>query len=245
MDMDTNNNGLNAMYAHKARVQNDNKYVRGIIEGYIMALLGTVTKYSDERVDVQAGGYKFKNIEVMVFGVDGWGVKPVPAVGDRVLVVSTVNPIIDIKTMFTTSSMPAYDESGFKAICLTDTDKALQLITVDKDKVEITGNNKLLVNADGIQVEDVNGNKVTTSDSGVEFEDLNGNKVTTDDSGVAFEDLNGNKVTCDDSGVAFEDTNGNKTTTASAGITIEDKNGCKIETSSSSVKINGKLEIKK
>lgn len=240
-----NDDALNATLAHNARVGDDNVFVRGIVESYVFSVFGTVKKYSNERVDVQCGGALFTNIEVMVFGVDGWGIKSVPAVGDRVLVVSTVNPTPDLKTMAASASMPAYDASGFKAICLTDSGKATQLITVDKDKIEITGDNKLTVNADGVQFEDVNGNKVTTSDKGVVFEDLNKNKVTTSDKGVAFEDASKNKVTTDDKGVAFEDTNGNKITTASAGMTLEDKNGCKIETSSTSVTINGKLEIKK
>lgn len=222
-------NGINARMEHNARVHDDNDFVRSVIEsGYVFSVFGTVKKYADERVDVQCGGALFTNIEVMVFGIDGWGIKPIPAVGDRVLVVSTVNPTPDLKTMAASASMPAYDASGFKAICLTDSGKATQLISVDKDKIDITGNNKLTVNADGVRFEDANGNKVTTSDKGVVFEDLNKNKVTTDDKGVAFEDKNGNKLT-----------------TASAGMTLEDKNGCKIETSSSSVKINGKLEIKK
>lgn len=255
-------NAVNAMLAHQASVHDDNNFVRGIIQGYTFATYGKVLKYSSGRVDVQCGSLKFTNVEVLVLGVNGWGIKPVPAVGDRVLLISSQAPVIDIETFQATGSMPPYDVSGLKAIPVTDENKALQLITVDKDKVNITGNNKLTVDADGVKFEDANGNKVTTSDSGVAFEDLNGNKVTCDDSGiavedtngnkvtcddsgVAFEDLNGNKVTADDSGVAFEDTNSNKITTASAGITVEDKNGCKIVTSSSSVKINDKLEIKK
>lgn len=220
--------GINAMLAHQARVHDDNVYIRSVIQSYTFATYGKVIKYSNGRVDVQCGSLKFTNVEVLVLGVNGWGIKPVPAAGDRVLLISSQAPVIDIKEFKATGSMPPYDASGLKAIPVTDEEAATQLITVDKDKIEITGDNKLLINADGIQVEDVNGNKVTTSDSG-----------------VAFEDLNGNKATCDDSGVAFEDKNGNKITTASAGITVEDKNGCKIETSSSSVKINGKLEIKK
>ena len=235
-------NGINAMMEHKARVANDNNYVRGMVERYIFAVLGTVKKYADERVDAQCGVYTFTNIEVMVFGVDGWGIKPVPAVGDRVLVVSTVNPTPDLKTMAASASMPAYDASGFKAICLTDSGKATQLITVDKDKIEITGNNKLTVNADGIQFEDVNGNKVTTSSDGVSFEDTNGNKVDTTSDGVAFEDKNGNKVTTDSNGIATEDKNGNKYTGSNSGTVIDAKGGCKIEMGST-VKINGKLEI--
>ena len=238
-------NGINAMLAHQARTHDDNTYIRSVIQCYTFMTYGKVIKYSDGRVDVQCGSLKFTNIEVLVIGVNGWGIKPVPAVGDRVLLISSQAPVIDIKEFKATGTMPPYDVSGLKAIPVTDEEAAAQLITVDKDKIEITGDNKLTVNADGIQVEDVNGNKVTTSDSGVAFEDLNGNKVTCDDSGVAFEDKNGNKVTYDDSGVAFEDLNGNKVTTASAGITVEDKNGCKIVTSSSSVKINDKLEIKK
>lgn len=254
-------NAFNAMLAHQMYSGDDNTFTRSVIEGFTFATYGKVTKYSNGRVDVRCGSLNFTNIEVLVIGVNGWGIKPVPAVGDRVLIISSQAPVIDIKEFRATGSMPPYDPSGLKAIPVTDEDAATQLITVDKDKVEITGDNKLLVNADGIQVEDVNGNKVTTSDSGVAFEDLNGNKVTCDDSGVAFEDLNGNKVTCDDSGVAFEDLNGNKVTaddsgvafedansnkvtTGSSGIVIEDKNGGKIDMGSSSVKINDKLEIK-
>ena len=219
--------GIDAMLAHRARVHDDNVYIRGVIQSYTFATYGKVIKYSNGRVDVQCGSLKFTNVEVLVLGVNGWGIKPVPAVGDRVLLISSQAPVIDIKEFKATGTMPPYDVSGLKAIPVTDEEAATQLITVDKDKIEITGDNKLLINADGIQLEDVNANKVTTSDSG-----------------VAFEDLNGNKVTCDDSGVALEDTNGNKITTASAGITVEDKNGGKIEMGSASVKINGKLEIK-
>ena len=237
--------GINAMLAHRARVHDDNVFTRSVIQSYTFATYGKVLSYAAGRVNVQCGKLKFTNVEVLVIGVNGWGIKPVPAIGDRVLLISSQAPVIDIKEFKATGTMPPYDVSGLKAIPVTDEEAATQLVTVDKDKIEITGNNKLLVNADGIQVEDVNGNKVTTSDKGVAFEDLNKNKVTSDDKGVVFEDLNKNKVTADDKGVAFEDANKNKITTASAGITIEDKNGCKIETSSSSVKINGKLEIKK
>ena len=222
------NNGINAMLAHRARVHDDNVFTRSVIQSYTFATYGKVLSYAAGRVNVQCGSLKFTNVEVLVIGVNGWGIKPVPAVGDRVLLISSQAPVIDIKEFKATGTMPPYDVSGLKAIPVTDEEAATQLITVDKDKIEITGDNKLLINADGIQVEDVNGNKVATSDSGVAFEDKNKNKVTTSDSGVAFEDKNKNKITA-----------------ASAGITIEDKNGCKIETSSSSVKINGKLEIKK
>lgn len=238
-------NGLSAMMAHTARVKDDVMFTRSIVQSYTFATYGKVIKYANGRIDVQCGSLKFTNVEVLVLGVNGWGIKPVPAVGDRVLLLSSQAPVVDIEEFSADGSMPPYDVSGLKAIPVTDENKALQLITVDKDKVEITGDNKLLINADGVQFEDVNENKVTTSDSGVEFEDLNGNKVTCDDSGVAFEDTNDNKITTSDSGIALEDKNSNKITTTSDGITIEDKNGCKIVTSSSSVKINNKLEIKK
>lgn len=221
-------NGINAMLAHGARVHDDNAYIRSVVQTYTFATYGKVINYLNGRVDVQCGSLKFTNVEVLVIGVNGWGIKPVPAVGDRVLLISSQAPVIDIKEFKATGTMPPYDVSGLKAIPVTDDEAATQLIIVDKDKIQITGNNKLLVNADGIQLEDVNQNKVTTSDSGVAFEDKNGNKVTTSDSGVAFEDKNKNKIT-----------------TSSSGITIEDKNGCKIVSSSSSVKINNKLEILK
>lgn len=254
-------NAINAMHAHQARAQNDVTFARSIVESYMFLGLGTVAKYLNGRVDVVCGTRIYTNIEVMVLGVDGWGIKPVPAINDRVLLLSTQSPIPDLQEFEASGTMPAYDPSGLKAIPLTDT-KTAQLVTVSKDGIEVTGSNKIKINEAGIQVEDKNGNKITTSSdgvasedkngnkvtadsNGVAFEDTNGNKVTTSSDGVAFEDENGNKVTTSSDGVAFEDKNGNKITTASAGITVEDKNGCKIETSSSSVKINGKLEIKK
>ena len=183
-------NGVNATLAHKARVGDDNLFVRGIIQSYTFATYGKVISYNEGRVDVQCGSLKFTNVEVLVLGVNGWGIKPVPAEGDRVLLISSQAPVIDIKEFKATGTMPPYDVSGLKAIPVTDDETATQLITVDKDKIEITGDNKLLINADGIQVEDKNGNKVTTSDSGINFEDTNGNTFVSDsDNGVV---INGN-----------------------------------------------------
>jgi hypothetical protein len=197
--------------------------------------------------------------------VNGWGIKPVPAVGDRVLLISSQSPIVDIKTFLASGTMPPYDVSGLKAIPVCDDIKATQLITVDKDKVKLTGANKLTVDVNGVQFEDSKGNKVTTNNNGVAFEDKNGNKVTTDSSGVAFEDLSSNKVTTTSSGITLEDangesdkhnkivtsssgvvitdTNGNSYTANSSGVTIEDKNSNKIVMESGNVTINGKLEI--
>ena len=220
-------NGINAMYAHEARTKDDNTFVRGIIESYTFLGFGLVVTYLNEKLTVKCGNTTYTNVEVVVLGVDGWGIKPVPAPNDRVLLFSTQVPVSSLKQFQAAGSMPAYDVSGLKAIPITDSTSA-QLITVSKTGIEITGANKLKVNAQGVQFQDVNGNKVTISATGVAFEDKNQNKVTTSSTGVAFEDANNNKYT-----------------TASSGVTIEDKNGCKIETSSSSVKINGKLEIKK
>lgn len=237
-------NGMNAMRAHQARAQDDNTFVRSIVESYTFLGFGTVMTYANERLTVVCGNRKFTNVEVMVFGVDGWGIKPVPAPNDRVMLFSTQVPVGDIKQFTASGSMPAYDPSGLKAIPITDS-RTAQLITVSMAGIEVTGTNKVTINNAGIQVQDGNGNKVITSASGVAFQDANGNKVTADASGMVLEDKNQNNVTASSSGVAFQDANGNKYTTASSGVTIEDKNGCKIETSSSSVKINGKLEIKK
>ena len=220
-------NGITAMLAHRARAGDDNIFVRGLIEAYTFLTYGIVEKYEDGRVDVRCGTLHFTNVEVVIIGVNGWGIKPVPDKDDRVLLIGSQAPIPDLKKFEATGSMPAYDVSGLKAIPITD-DETAQLFTVDKDGITLEGNNKITINDDGIEIEDANGNK-----------------VTTDDKGVAFEDLNGNKVTTDDKGITIEDTNSNKITTKSAGIELEDSNGCKIVTSSSSVKINDKLEIKK
>lgn len=263
-------NGINTMRAHESRAGVDATYTRELIESYTFATYAVVTKYSNGRVDAMCGSLKFTNVEVLVFGVNGWGIKPVPAVGDRVLLISSQSPIVDIKTFLASGTMPPYDVSGLKAIPVCDDIKATQLITVDKDKVKLTGANKLTVDINGVQFEDSKGNKVTTNTNGVAFEDKNGNKVTTTSSGITLEDANGennkhNKIVTSSSGVAVTDTNGNKVTTASSGITLEDANGKdnkhnKIVTSGSgvtiedknsnkivmgngNVTINGKLEI--
>lgn len=166
-------NGINATWAHAARVHDDNTYIRSVIQGYTFMTYGKVISYTDGRVDVQCGSLKFTNVEVLVLGVNGWGIKPVPAVGDRVLLISSQAPVIDIKEFRATGTMPPYDVSGLKAIPVTDEEAATQLVTVSKDGITVTGNNKLTLNDDGVQFEDANGNTfVSDSDNGVV---INGN----------------------------------------------------------------------
>ena len=199
-------NGINAMLAHQMRSGDDNIFVRGIVESYTFAVFAKVLSYADGRVDVICGSLKFTNVEVMVLGVDGWGIKPVPAVGDRVLLVSSQAPIIDLAKFEATETMPAYDASGLKAIPITDETKATQLITVTKDGVEITGDNKLKVNADGVELEDVNGNKVVTSSDGISLTDLSENSVVMDTSGVVITDkVNNNKIVMGSGSVKIND----------------------------------------
>lgn len=233
-------NAINTMLAHESRAGVDATYFRELIEGYTFATYAKVTKYSNGRVDVLCGKLKFTNVEVLVLGVNGWGIKPVPAVGDRVLLISSQSPVVDIKTFISTGTMPPYDVSGLKAIPVCDDVTATQLITVDKDKVKLTGPNKLTIDNSGIKFEDANGNKVNTTTNGVSFEDKFKNKVDTTTNGVSFEDNFKNKVDTTTNGVAFEDKNHNKVTTTSSGISLEDANGNKhnkITTSSSGVAI--------
>jgi len=166
-------NGINSMLAHQVRVHDDNVYFRSIVQSFTFMTYGKVISYNEGRVDVQCGSLKFTNVEVLVLGVNGWGIKPVPAVGDRVLLLSSQAPVIDIKEFRATGTMPPYDTSGLKAIPVTDESAATQLITVSKDEIKITGKNKLTLNDDGIQLEDANGNTfVSDSDNGVV---INGN----------------------------------------------------------------------
>lgn len=182
-----NTNAMNAMLAHQARVQDDNTYVQSMIGDNLFLGFGTVAKYNNGRVDVSCGGRTFTNVEIMVLGVDGWGIKPVPAENDRVLLLSAQSPVPDLKQFEASGTMPAYDPSGLKAIPVTDADTA-QLITVSADGVEITGDNKVTIDGDGIQVEDVNGNKFTTSSDGVNVEDANGCTVVMGSDGVVIND---------------------------------------------------------
>ena len=143
-------NGMNAMRAHQARAQDDNTFVRSIVESYTFLGFGTVMTYANERLTVVCGNRKFTNVEVMVFGVDGWGIKPVPAPNDRVMLFSTQVPVGDIKQFTASGSMPAYDPSGLKAIPITDS-RTAQLITVSMTGIEVTGTNKVTINNAGIR----------------------------------------------------------------------------------------------
>lgn len=200
MFLSDNANGINAMYAHEARTKDDNTFVRGIVESYTFLGFGLVVTYLNEKLTVKCGNTTYTNVEVVVLGVDGWGIKPVPAPNDRVLLFSTQVPVGDVKQFTASGSMPAYDPSGLKAIPITDSTSA-QLITVSKTGIEITGANKLKVNAQGVQFQDVNNNKVTTSATGVAFEDKNGNKMTTASAGITVEDKNGCKIETSSSSV--------------------------------------------
>lgn len=196
-------NGINAMLAHRNRSGDDNNFVRNVIGSYMFLGFGVVTKIAGERMEVSCGDRSYTSVELMVLGVDGWGVKMVPAVNDRVLLISTQVPVYDLKLFVAAGKMPPYDQSGIKAIPLTDTTSA-QLITVDKTGIKVTGANKLTIDANGVQLEDSNGNKVTTSSSGIVIEDKNGsgdklNKITMSSTGVDITDKNGNTIACDNS----------------------------------------------
>ncbi len=158
-------NAINTMMAHQARAGNDAIYFRELVESYTFVTYGKVTSYSDGRVDVACGSLNFTNVEVLVLGVDGWGIKPVPAEGDRVLLIGSQSPIVDIESFEATGTMPPYDESGLKAIPVCDASSASQLITVEKGKIQITGDTKLTINSDGIDLEDKNGNTFVSNNA--------------------------------------------------------------------------------
>jgi hypothetical protein len=220
-------NGVNAMLAHSWRAGDDNNFVRSVIESYMFLGFGVVIKIDDERMTVDCGWCKFTNVELMVLGVDGWGIKMLPAVNDRVLLLTTQVPVKDLKTFTASGSMPPYDLSGVKAIPLTDSSSA-QLITIDKDGIVVTGDNQLTVNADGIHVEDVNGNTVDMTDGGVEVLDLNGNNIKATEDGIHVQDLNDNIIDMTSSGFSLTDANGNTF----------------VGDSSNGIVINGNLQVK-
>ena len=198
-------NGINTMRAHESRAGVDATYTRELIESYTFATYAIVTKYSNGRVDALCGSLKFTNIEVLVFGVNGWGIKPVPAVGDRVLLISSQSPIVDIKTFLASGTMPPYDVSGLKAIPVCDDVKAAQLITVSADKVEITGTNKITVDANGVQITDANGNNVTTNSTGISIQDKSENTVVTENKKITLTVKGGSVVAMSDSSVVIND----------------------------------------
>lgn len=178
-------NGINAMLAHQSRVGDDNNFVRSMIESYMFLGFGVVTKIDGVRLSVDCGWRKFTNVELMVLGVDGWGLKMLPAVNDRVLLLSTQVPVQNLQTFTASGSMPPYDPSGVKAIPITDVSSA-QLITVDKNGIKLTGDVKIDINKDGVRVEDKNQNILQTSSSGIEIDDTNGNKIIMGSSNVTI-----------------------------------------------------------
>lgn len=247
--MDANNsNGINAMMAHTWQSGDDNNFVRGIIGSYMFLGFGVVSNITGERMTVSCGARTYTNVELMVLGVDGWGLKAVPAVNDRVLLLSTQVPVTDLKTFVATGSMPAYDQSGIKAIPITDV-KSAQLITVQKTGIQVTGNVKVTVNDAGVKLEDRNGAVIETSASGITVTDNKNksgnkvNKVVMSSSGVEVDDKNGNKVVMSNSGVEIDDKNSNTIVMSTSGVEIDDKNGNKIVMGQSNVTINGKLQI--
>ena len=181
-------NAINTMLAHKMSMGDDNIFVKSKIEGTTLLLFGIVEKYTNGRVDVACGSVKFHNVEVIVLGVNGWGIKPVPAKGDRVLLLTSQAPVPDLAEFEAPGSMPAYDVSGMKAIPITDEKKATQLITVSADSVQITGDNKLTLNAEGVSLEDKNGNTITTAANEVALSVKDGGNVVIDNN---FTTING------------------------------------------------------
>ena len=215
-------NGFNAFNAHNARVGDDNNFVRGLVEGYEFLGFGLVTAYANERISVSSGGRTFTNVEVVVVGVDGWGIKPVPAINDRVLLFSTQVPVADIKQFAADGSMPAYDVSGLKAIPVTDSNTA-QLSTVSKTGVVLTG-------------------KATTSTTGVVLEDKFHNKLTAGQTGTELEDCFHNKITSNTNGTTLQDHFNNKIETAEHSTKITDVNGSFVEMINDSLTIQSHLQ---
>lgn len=178
-------NGIKAMLAHDARVGDDNNFTRGVIGDYIILGFGTVATYANERVNVICGNKLFTNVEVLVFGIDGWSIQPVPAPNDRVLLLTTQSAVVSVKEFKASGSMPAYDVSGLKAIPVTDSSVAkAQKITVNNLGLQLTGDNSLTINAQGITVQDKNNNKVIMTASGVTVQDKNSNEIEMTSSGV-------------------------------------------------------------
>lgn len=198
-------NAVNTMLSHQSSMGDDNIFVKTKIEAYTFLTFGTVKKYEEGRVDVTCGRVTFSGVEVMVLGVDGWGIKPVPAEGDRVLLLTSQAPVPDLKEFEAPGSMPAYDVSGMKAIPITDDEKATQLITVSKDGIEVTGDNKLSVNADGVTFEDVNGNKVVTDSAGVTVTDSSENTFVMKQEEISMTVKEGSTIVATKSSVKIND----------------------------------------
>lgn len=198
-------NAVNTMLSHQSSMGDDNIFVKTKIESYTFLTFGTVKKYEEGRVDVNCGRVTFYGVEVMVLGVNGWGIKPVPAEGDRVLLLTSQAPVPDLKEFEAPGSMPAYDVSGMKAIPITDDEAATQLITVSADGIEITGDNKLTINADGVSFEDVNKNKVATNNAGVTITDLSNNTFVMKEEEISMTVNEGSTIVATKSSVKIND----------------------------------------
>lgn len=193
-------NAVNTMFAHESRAGDDNIFVRSIVEGYSFLTWGIVEKYEEGRVDVACGSLHFTDVEVLVIGINGWGIKPVLAKDDKVLLLTTQAPVPDIAEYEASGTMPPYDLSGMKAIPVTTQDAA-QLITISADGIEITGDNKLTVNSDGVSFTDVNGNSAVTNNKGVTITDTKGNTFVMKEKEVSMAVKNGSTIVATDSSV--------------------------------------------
>lgn len=193
-------NAVNTMFAHESRAGDDNIFVRSVIEGYSFLTWGIVEKYEEGRVDVACGSLHFTDVEVLVIGINGWGIKPVLAKDDKVLLLTTQAPVPDIAEYEASGTMPPYDLSGMKAIPVTTQDTA-QLITISADGIEITGDNQLTVNSDGVSFTDVNGNSVVTDNKGVTITDTKGNTFVMKEKEVSMAIKNGSTIVATDSSV--------------------------------------------
>lgn len=195
--------GINNFMGMESQYNNPVMFTKGIVEGYVFIDVAKVTKVIANRLTCTASGREYTNVEVLILGVNGYGVKLVPAVGDRVLILAPCTPMESVELYNPTNTMNNYDRSGIKAIPLTDS-KTSQLLTVDRSGVKLTGDNKFTLNSSGITVEDKNKNKVEMTSSGISVEDKNKNKIKTTSSGIAVEDKNSVKITTSSSGIVLQ-----------------------------------------
>lgn len=195
--------GINNFMGMESQYNNPVMFTKGIIENYVFIDVARVTRVLANRLTCTASDREYTNVEVLILGINGYGVKLVPAIGDRVLLLAPCTPMESVEQYNPTNTMNNYDRSGIKAIPLTDS-KTAQLLTIDRTGMKLTGDNKFTLNSTGITVEDKNKNKVSLTSDGVSLEDKNKNKVKTSSSGISVEDKNSVKITTSSSGIVLQ-----------------------------------------
>lgn len=163
-------NGIDDYMSLVAQFKNSTGNIKRVVENYVLINIAKVKEVRDNKIDCYTGACNFTDVEVLMLGNKSYGVKIIPDVDDIVLLLAPRVPMESVEDFDPDFSMPPYDISGVKAVPLS-VSSAPQVLSISKDGIELTGDNKLTLNSDGITIEDVNGNTIVMGSESVMIND--------------------------------------------------------------------------